>query len=170
MDAQDGHALQVEKWLKMAPATDAPRNPSVQVAPSWEAWASAGKGIESIEATLIQRMLHDPDAFKRAEGAMALGFVGGDAAAVALVAALKSDVPQVAMEAAGSLGRLHRAEAVEALCGALGNPDVNVRANACTALGNFKTEPARACLNRATKDSDGFVRAAAEEALRRQAS
>ncbi len=87
----------------------------------------------------------------------------------ARVGALESDALLVAMESAASLGRLHRTEAVEALCEALRSPDVNVRTNACTALGHFETEPATACLNRGAKDPDGFVRAAAEEALRRQA-
>lgn len=162
------NTLQVENWLDTVPARDGPRNPSAAVAPSWDAWASAGKQIEGIEHTLIERALRDPDPVLRAQAAMALGFVGGDAAATALVAGLERDVPVVAMEAAAALGRLHRTEAVEALCGALGNADINVRANACTALGNFGSERAGACLGRGASDPDRFVRAAAEEALARR--
>jgi HEAT repeat protein len=155
-----------KEWLEAVPSADAPW-PRADAAPDWDTWVGTGRTIPEIEGELVRILGHDPDAVWRGRAAMALGYVGGDPSVEALIRAM-GDAPIVAMEAAASLGRLGRPDAVEPLCQALRSPDVNVRASASTALGNFKNATARECLGKALHDPDLFVQSAAEEAMRRQ--
>ncbi len=155
---------QTDRWLASMPEPDTPQHVPAESAPTWEAWVAEGRSIPGIEATLAEALADEPDEFRRAQVAVALGVVGGVGSVAPLIRTLRDDAPPVAMEAAAALGRLGRTEAVEPLCDALDDADVNIRANAATALGRFDDETARGCLDRAGRDPDKFVRAAAEAA------
>lgn len=163
-------SAEVFDWLSVRPLQDNPgwlASVAQQTPETGEQWLERGRRIPGLENGLIHILTHDEDPVNRSAAALALGLIGGQPGADALIAGLASDVPMVAMEAAAALGRLGRAEALEPLCTALRkNADANVRANACTALGLLGGEMAHACLHEAVRDADTFVRSAAIAALR----
>lgn len=159
---------EVRSWLNARPLQDNPgwvAPPAAQQI-TWEEWVNRGKAITGVEESLLWMLANEHDPVARSAIVLALGFVGGDKSIDPIIDVLKIDNPLVQMEAAASLGRLGRSSAVEALCKALKNPDLNVRANVCMALGRLGGVRAHACLKEALQDTEPFVQAAAQEALR----
>jgi len=160
----------ISRWLETRPLQDNPgqvESSAEAALASWDEWVKKGREIPDIENQLIRIMEGPEDPVTRSAAAMALGFVGADQSVDALLRALQSDVPTIAMEAAASLGRIGKPEAVEPLCEALKHADSNVRANAATALGTLGGDEALRCLKSAEQDNDPFVQSAVAEALER---
>lgn len=162
---------QVLAWLGEVSFRDAdnPRAvPPQTTQPSYEAWLRKGKQIAGA-APILNQLLASGD--PRADGpqvAYALGWLGNESSVPVLLQALRSDEVRLRIEAAASLGRLGDAKAIPALCNAAaGDRDANVRGNAVVALGAFHGDEVQACLERALRDENAFVREMAARAIKR---
>lgn len=114
--------------------------------------------------TLIADLKKD-DYYSRASAARALGELGGDEAAKALIDTLADEDNQVKEYAAEALGKLAHQPAVGPLGKLLGSDSYKVRCTTATALGNIGGDDARRLLEPLCEDSDSWVREAAVQAL-----
>ena len=114
--------------------------------------------------TLINDLKAD-DYYTRASAARALGELGGDEAAKALIDTLADEDNQVREYAAEALGKLAHGPAVGPLGKLLGSDNYKVRCTTATALGRIGGEDARALLEAIQDDSDSWVREAVANAL-----
>jgi HEAT repeat protein len=111
---------------------------------------------------------HDPDATVRRIAATALGNIGGEAAAVALEAALVDPNVEVRIRAMRGLHVIGGAAAAGPLGElALGDADPALRRQAVHLLATLRSDEARATIDLAASDPDDSVRQAADEALNR---
>jgi len=105
------------------------------------------------------------DDCSRASAARALGELGGEKAAQALIAALDDEENWVKEYAAEALGKLAHAPAIVPLGKLLESDNYNVRCYAVNALGKIGGEEARQSIEPLKDDSDSWVREAAISAL-----
>ena len=120
----------------------------------------------------LQKMLDDPNAAVRVQGAQGLSLHGPEArpAVPALVKTLQSSDALLRKQSALALGAVgpDAREAVPALTTALDDPEWSVRRQAALALGQIGPDarPAAAVLHRLQQsDPNGLVRRAVEQAL-----
>jgi hypothetical protein len=115
--------------------------------------------------TLIED-LGQGDYYSRASAARALGEVGGEKAATALIGALDDEDDWVKEYAAEALGKLAYGPAVEPLGKLLASDNYKIRSSAVTALGKIGGDEARGLLEPLSDDSDSWVREAVANALK----
>lgn len=161
----------VLEWLQEAPFSD----PDHVTKPdfSYEDWFKRGRSLpESIE-TLVE--LLEREDLKNPSGngmraAYALGWIGDKRKRLrdALLRALDSKDVSLRVEAASALGRQGDATFLPTLQKLLRNAkeDVNVRANACIAIGRLRVPSSEALLKQTLQDSDPFIVSCAKKALR----
>jgi HEAT repeat protein len=132
-------------WLEELPAND-------RAGPfSFDAWEERGRAIPSVTAALAS-LLAAEDLSAPTRRAInivyALGRVGDQGAVKPLLAAAAGGADLVRAEAVGALGSLGAEEALPLIRGlALDHAeDLNVRANACIAIGGLKPEDGLAIL------------------------
>ncbi len=114
--------------------------------------------------TLIDN-LGKGDYYSRASAARALGELGGEEAAAALIGALNDEDDWVQEYAAEALGKLAHRPAVEPLSKLLGSESYKVRCTTVATLGKIGGDEALALLEPLREDSDSWVRDAAVLAL-----
>jgi HEAT repeat protein len=158
----------VREWLASQPLRDNPQMAGAGSSLSWDAWVEQGRNAPDTEGCLLELLEREQDAATRSNIAMALGYVGDDRTAGALIGLLKDREPIVVMEAAAALGRIGHRDAVPHLIEVLKSDDPNVRANASQALGTLGGDEATDALTAALRDGDSFVRSAARDALARR--
>ena len=106
------------------------------------------------------------DYYTRASAARALGELGGDEAAGALIVALGDEDDWVQEYAADALGKLKYKPAIPPLGQLLASDYYKIRTAAAAALGHIGGDEARELLESLKDDSDSWVREAAASALR----
>ena len=163
---------EVLDWLKEAPFDD-PERAGVQPNFSYEDWFAKGKSIPGSEDVLIQLLqLEDPlrPSGNGARTAYALGWIGDKSKRVVelLLTSLRSKDPGLRMEAVSALGRQGSADVLPTLEDLLTNEaeDVNVRANACIAIGRLRVPSSEPLLRQMLHDRNAFLVRCAQEALR----
>ena len=119
--------------------------------------------------TLIQN-LKEGDYYSRSTAARALGEIGGEKAAAALIEALGDEDDWVQEYAACALGQLACSSAVTPLGRLLESENYKVRSAAAEALGRIGGDEARALLEPLREDTDSWVRDAAIQALEKLAA
>lgn len=123
-------------------------------------------GVDSGTTALLAR-LADEDAAVRRIALLDIADLEDAGLLPALVAALHDDpAPEVRLEAARVLASWERDEIVEALCGALLDPDAEVSAAAAQSLSELKNPASGTVLRRWVERPEPFVRAATLRALR----
>jgi hypothetical protein len=121
--------------------------------------------IPNAELWILALLKSDRLPCSRSSLAFSLRFVGTKRSVTFLVDLLRTERPEVQMEAAATLGALRASEAVPVLLLAAREGDINVRANACIALGRLGGMRAAYCLQQAVLDPSPFVRECAAIAL-----
>lgn len=114
--------------------------------------------------------LNTGDYYSRSSAARALGELGGEKAARALIGALDDEDDWVKEYAAESLGKLAYGPAAEPLGKLLASDNYKVRSSAVTALGKIGGDEARILLEPLREDPDSWVREAATDALKNLAA
>jgi len=114
--------------------------------------------------TLIKN-LKTGDYYSRSTAARALGEIGGEKAAAALIDGLSDEDDWVQEYAAEALGKLAHKPAVEALGQLLKSENYKVRCAVVEALGRIGGNEARSLLEPLRQDSDTWVSEAAQNAL-----
>jgi hypothetical protein len=163
---------EVLDWLKEAPFDD-PERAGLKPNFSYEEWFAKGKSIPGSEEGLIQLLLSE-DALRPsgngARAAYALGWIGDKSKRVvdALLTSLRSKDPGLRIEAVSALGRQGNADVLPLVEALLTNEteDVNVRANACIAIGRLRVPSSESLLRRMLQDRNPFLARSAQEALR----
>lgn len=110
------------------------------------------------------------DYYSRSSAARALGELGCEKAAQALIGALADEDDWVKEYASEALGKLACGQAVEPLGKLLESDNYKVRCTAVTALGKIGGDEARKLLEPLREDSDSWVREAAVNALEKLAA
>jgi HEAT repeat protein len=163
---------QVLEWVKEAPFDDPiaqRRNPDF----SYEKWFERGRSLPHLVETLINLLEQEDPKHPSGNGmrvAYALGWLGDQRkqAIPPLMKGIKSKDNRLRIEAVSALGRQGDASVLPTLEKLLLNQkeDVNVRANACIAIGRLGVPSSEKLLTDTLKDSDPFIVRCAEEALR----
>lgn len=162
----------VEEWVK-EPPFDNPIEQQQKPNFSYEDWFKRGRALPSVVETLI-KLLEQEDPENPSDVGMrvayALGWLGDKRkqAIEVLSKALKSKDLNLRIEAVSALGRQGDASVLPTLEKLLLNKeeDVNVRGNACVAIGRLKVPSSEKLLTNALNDSDPFIVSCAKEGLR----
>ena len=161
-----------QEWLREAPFDDPKAlaaNPHFSYDESFARGRSLPEGVDTLVELLEQEdLMHRSGNGMRA--AYALGWIGDRSKRVVdvLLRSLGSkDVP-LRVEATAALGRQGDASVLPTLEKLLADKkdDVNVRANACIAIGRLRVPSSEVLLRQTLHDSDPFLVRCAEEALR----
>ena len=164
--------IKVQRWLAEAPFDD-PKALAARPNFSYEEWFERGRSLPESVATLVELLQREDLAHPSGNGmrtAYALGWIGDKRRSVvdALLRCLGSKDATLRAEAAAALGRQGDATVLPTLEKLLTNKaeEVNVRANACIAIGRLRVPSSEALLKQTLHDSDPFLVRCAEEALR----
>jgi HEAT repeat protein len=118
-------------------------------------------------ARLVEILFQDRADICREAAAFALGEIGGDEAATALVGRVPSERSPLVREAiAAALGAAGRPDTAPVVVGMTQGEKPAVRRRAVVACAAFDTPEAEDAIRRALEDRDRFVREAAEWLLR----
>lgn len=159
-------------WLKEAPFSD-PNLMELKPNFSYEDWFARGRSLPGSIETLIELLEQEDLMHPSGNGmraAYALGWIGDRSKRVVdvLLRSLGSKDVALRVEATAALGRQGDASVLPTLEKLLADKkdDVNVRANACIAIGRLRVPSSEALLRQTLHDSDPFLVRCAEEALR----
>jgi hypothetical protein len=159
-------------WLKEAPLTD-PILMRLRGNFSYEDWFVRGRSLPNSIETLIELLEQEDLTHPSGNGmraAYALGWIGDKRrrGVDALLRSLGSKDVTLRVEATSALGRQGDASVLPTLEKLLTNKkeDINVRANACIAIGRLRVPSSEVLLRQTLHDSDPFLVRCAEEALR----
>jgi hypothetical protein len=161
----------VRDWVRGMPPDQLPagEDPSIRHFDSTEEWITWGKAnIKELEAELLNFLEAERNEGIRSNAVRARSFVGTEKSVDPLIRHLKEDHCLVQTQATVALGKLKAVRAVKPLCAAAQSTSVNVRANACNALGwiGVLDPDVEAVLEAAAEDTDYLVRACAADALK----
>jgi HEAT repeats len=159
-------------WLKEAPFSD-PNLMDLKPNFSYEDWFARGRSLPGNIETLIELLEQEDLTHPSGNGmraAYALGWIGDKRrrGVDALLRCLGSKDRALRIEATSALGRQGDATVLPILEKLLTNnkEDINVRANACIAVGRLRVPSSEVLLRQTLHDSDPFLVRCAEEALR----
>lgn len=162
----------VLEWLKEAPFND-PAALKSKPNFSYENWFARGRALPDAIDTLLELLMQEDLTHPSGDGkriAYALGWIGDKRkrAIDVLLRVLGSKDVALRSEAAAALGRQGDVTVLPILGKLLTNKDedVNVRANACIAIGYLRVPASEALLRQTLQDTDQFIVRCAEEALR----
>lgn len=145
----------------VGPLTESLRSENVDV--RWMAAVALGDIGDSEAVPALMEALNDEDAYVRSRAALALGAIG-EPARERLIASLSTGNGRVRWGVALGLGKIGGESAVDALIGALHDPDTEVRQRAASALGDIG-EPALPSLIEALRRHDADLRQGVVAAL-----
>jgi HEAT repeat protein len=162
----------VVEWVKEPPFDD-PIEQQQKPNFSYEDWFKRGRALPYVVETLIKLLEQEDPENPSGTGmrvAYALGWVGDKRkpAVEALYKTLNSKDLNLRIEAVSALGRQGDASVLPTLEKLLLNKEenINVRANACIAIGRLGVPSSEELLTNTLKDSDPFLVSCAKEALR----
>lgn len=138
----------------VGPLTESLRSENVDT--RWMAAVALGDIGDPEAVPALIEVLNDEDTYVRSRAALALGAIG-EPAQGRLIADLSTENRRVRWGAALALGKIGGANAVDALIGALLDPDGEVRQRAASALGDIG-EPALPSLIEALRIHDADLR------------
>ena len=160
------------EWVREAPFAD-PAAMRLRPDFSYDEWFARGRALPQAIETLIE--LLEREDLQRPSGdgmrvAYALGWIGDKRrrGVEALVRALASKDIALQVEATSAIGRQGNASDAALLESLLTNEakDINVRGNACIALGNIGSPKSEPLLRQILEGRDAFLVSCAKEALR----